>query len=409
MSFDGVSRRYAHQLSGGMQQRVVNAGSLVSTPDLVIADEPTHGLDADRVDVTAEQLLDVVAAGSALLVITHDLRLAEKLGGRLALLYASHLVELRPTAAFFARPAHPYGRGLLGALIERGGVPIPGLTPELTALPPGCPFAPRCTEALDVCRDSLPPVHAMTTGRSGASGMLIAERVTKTFDGPDGRITVLDGTDLSLAPGARLGLVGPSGCGKSTLAAVLALLVAPDTGRVVLDGAPVAGYGLAVPKEVRRRVQLVWQSPRQATDPRLTLQQTILEPLAIHRELPDATGEQWELAVAWAARMGLTPDLLSRYPHEVSDGQLQRACLACALVLRPCYLLCDEPTSMLDVSTQAALLAAVAEEQQRCGLGVLLITHDLAVARHWCDEVVDSRDLAATAGAAARLPDLANG
>ncbi|MGH3567221.1 MAG: ABC transporter ATP-binding protein [Pseudonocardia sp.] len=225
--------------------------------------------------------------------------------------------------------------------------------------------------------------------------MLIAEQVSKAFDGPDGRITVLDGADLSLAPGARLGLVGPSGCGKSTLAGVLALLVAPDSGRVVLDGEPVVGHRLAVPKQIRRQVQLVWQSPRQAADPRLTLQQTILEPLAIHRELPAGAGEQWDLTVAWAARMGLTPDLLRRHPHEVSDGQLQRACLARALVLRPRYLLCDEPTSMLDVSTQAALLAAIVEEQQRCGLGVLLITHDVAVARHWCDEVVDSRDLAA--------------
>lgn len=161
--------------------------------------------------------------------------------------------------------------------------------------------------------------------------MLIAEQLSKAFDGPDGRITVLDGADLSLAPGARLGLVGPSGCGKSTLAGVLALLVAPDSGRVVLNGEPVVGHRLAVPKQIRRQVQLVWQSPRQAADPRLTLRQTILEPLAIHRELPAGAGEQWDLTVAWAARMGLTSDLLRRYPHEVSDGQLQRACLARAL------------------------------------------------------------------------------
>lgn len=223
--------------------------------------------------------------------------------------------------------------------------------------------------------------------------MLTAERVTKTFDGPDGPITVLDGATLSLAPGARLGLVGPSGCGKSTLAAVLALLLAPDAGRVVLDGAPVTGHGLAVPKQMRRRVQLVWQSPREAADPRLTLQQTILEPLAIHHELPTTAAEQWELTLGWATRLGLTSDLLRRYPHEVSDGQLQRACLARALILRPGYLLCDEPTSMLDVSTQAALLAAVAQQQESSELGVLLITHDLAVARHWCHEVIDSRDL----------------
>lgn len=223
--------------------------------------------------------------------------------------------------------------------------------------------------------------------------MLTAERITKAFDGPDGRITVLHGATLALAPGTRLGLTGPSGCGKSTLAAVLALLLAPDTGRVVLDGDPITGHGLAVPKQLRRQVQLIWQSPRQATDPRLTLQQTILEPLAIHRELPATAAEQWELTLGWATRLGLTPDLLRRYPHEVSDGQLQRACLARALILAPRYLLCDEPTSMLDVSTQAALLAAVAEQQQRSDLGILLITHDLAVAQHWCHEIIHSRDL----------------
>ncbi len=164
LSFDGIAGRYAHQLSGGMQQRVVNAGCLVNTPDLVLADEPTHGLDAGLVDATADQLLAVVAEGSALLVITHDLRLAERLGGRLALLYASSLVEVRSTAAFFAGPAHPYGQGLLGALIEQGGVPIPGMSPELTALPPGCPFAPRCSSAVEECRASMPAEHAVDAG-----------------------------------------------------------------------------------------------------------------------------------------------------------------------------------------------------------------------------------------------------
>lgn len=164
LSFDGVGPRYPHQLSGGTQQRVVNAGTLVSTPDLVIADEPTYGLDASLVDATADQLLAVVEDGSALLVITHDLRLAERLGGRVALLYASHLMELRSSDAFFDGPAHPYGQGLLGALIERGGVPIPGLTPELTALPPGCPFGPRCASVREDCRTGLPAIQPVDGG-----------------------------------------------------------------------------------------------------------------------------------------------------------------------------------------------------------------------------------------------------
>lgn len=162
-SWDAIAPRYPHQLSGGMQQRVVNALAMISRPDLVIADEPTGGLDADLVDVTARQLHDITGQGAALLVITHDLRLAQRLGGRLALLYASHLVEVRDTAGFFHAPAHPYGKGLLGALPERGGTPIPGLSPPLVDLPPGCAFAPRCASRRPACDDP-PPVVQLDDG-----------------------------------------------------------------------------------------------------------------------------------------------------------------------------------------------------------------------------------------------------
>ncbi|MGH8905422.1 MAG: ABC transporter ATP-binding protein [Egibacteraceae bacterium] len=163
LGWEAVAARYPHQLSGGMQQRVVNALAMVSQPDLVIADEPTDGLDADLVDITAQQLRDITAQGAALLVITHDLRLAQQLGGRLALLYASQLVEVRDSAAFFAAPAHPYGRGLLGALPERGGIPIPGLSPQLTDLPAGCAFAPRCAWRRPGCAHP-PPVVELDDG-----------------------------------------------------------------------------------------------------------------------------------------------------------------------------------------------------------------------------------------------------
>ena len=147
-----------------MQQRVVNALALVGEPGLVIADEPTSGLDSDLVDTTAAQLLEISRRGAALLVITHDLRLAERLGGRLALLYASRIVEVGPTAAFFAAPTHPYGRELLRALPEREGKPIPGLPPELTALPAGCAFADRCPDRHDRCTTALPDLYPATGG-----------------------------------------------------------------------------------------------------------------------------------------------------------------------------------------------------------------------------------------------------
>jgi peptide/nickel transport system ATP-binding protein len=168
LEWEFVARRYVHQLSGGMQQRVVNAVALLGSPDVVIADEPTSGLDADLVDTTAAELRAIADRGTALLVITHDLRLAERLGGRLALLYASRIVELGPTREFFAAPSHPYGRELLRALPEREGKPIPGTPPELIALPSHCAFAPRCPDRFARCTEAQPdlvPVSADTHAR----------------------------------------------------------------------------------------------------------------------------------------------------------------------------------------------------------------------------------------------------
>jgi len=164
LDLDFISGRYVHQLSGGMQQRIVNAMALVGDPDIVIADEPTSGLDSDLVDTTATQLREISARGASLLVITHDLRLAQRLGGRLALLYASRIVEVGPTAAFFKAPAHPYGRELLRALPEREGKSIPGLSPELTALPDHCAFADRCPDRFDRCTEAVPDLYPAADG-----------------------------------------------------------------------------------------------------------------------------------------------------------------------------------------------------------------------------------------------------
>jgi peptide/nickel transport system ATP-binding protein len=156
LDYHDIAPYYPHQLSGGMQQRVLNALAMVGRPQLVIADEPTSGLDADLVDATAAQLRRLVGHGAAVLVITHDLRLARRLGGRLALMYASYLVETRDTAEFFAQPAHPYGQGLLAAMPEHGGTPIAGAPVELTDLPPGCPYQSRCPQRLPACQTTLP-------------------------------------------------------------------------------------------------------------------------------------------------------------------------------------------------------------------------------------------------------------
>ncbi|WP_086562248.1 ABC transporter ATP-binding protein [Streptomyces africanus] len=195
---------------------------------------------------------------------------------------------------------------------------------------------------------------------------------------------VVRNASLTVAPGEAVGLLGPSGCGKSTLARVAALLHRPDSGTLLLDGEPVRRWRHRAPRELRTAFGVVFQQPRLSADPRLPLADLIAEPLR-------ATGEGKAAAERLAAlttTVGLTPDLLSRRPHEVSDGQLQRACLARALALRPRWLVCDEMTAMLDASTTAALVAAVEHYRRSTGAGLLAVGHDHVLIHRWCDRTV---------------------
>ncbi|MGH3983303.1 MAG: ABC transporter ATP-binding protein [Pseudonocardiaceae bacterium] len=193
---------------------------------------------------------------------------------------------------------------------------------------------------------------------------------------------VLRAVDIEIAPGEVVGLAGPSGCGKSTLARVLALLLAPWSGRVDIDGVPAAGVRYQAPRRQRTAIGVVFQQPRLSVDPRLTLREAIVEPLrACQRRLDD------DRTAELTDRVGLTPELLDRRPHEVSDGQLQRACIARALILRPRYLICDEMTAMLDTSTTAALVDVVITQTAQAGAGVLAISHDDALLAVWAHRV----------------------
>jgi peptide/nickel transport system ATP-binding protein len=209
--------------------------------------------------------------------------------------------------------------------------------------------------------------------------------------GYDRRAPVVRNVSLTIAPGEAVGLLGPSGCGKSTLARVAALLHRPEAGTVVLDGTPVRGWRHRAPREQRTAFGVVFQQPRLAADPRLRLADLIAEPLR-------ATGRRAQVperVAELAATVGLTADLLTRRPHEVSDGQLQRACLARALVLRPRLLVCDEMTAMLDASTTAALVAVVEDYRAATGAGLLAVGHDHVLLRRWCDRTVHWDELTA--------------
>lgn len=191
---------------------------------------------------------------------------------------------------------------------------------------------------------------------------------------------VLDGVDLHISPGETVGLAGPSGCGKSTLAKVLCMLLEPWSGQLSLDDQVITTFRHEAPARLRTRVGVVFQQPRLAVDPRFTLHEVIAEPLV-------AGGFEAREVHRLADRVELTEQLLRRRPHEVSDGQLQRACLARALALRPSYLVCDEMTAMVDASSTAALVSVVTEQARETTAGVLAISHDEALLNVWADRV----------------------
>ncbi|WP_414167110.1 ABC transporter ATP-binding protein [Streptoverticillium reticulum] len=211
--------------------------------------------------------------------------------------------------------------------------------------------------------------------------MLELSRITAGYDR---RAPVVRDVSLTVGDGEAVGLLGPSGCGKSTLARVAALLHRPDAGTVVIDGTPARGWRHRAPREQRTAFGVVFQQPRLSADPRLRLADLVAEPLRATGRKAEATERVEDLA----RTVGLSTDLLTRRPHEVSDGQLQRACLARALSLRPRWLICDEMTAMLDASTTAALVGVVERYREKTGAGLLSVSHDRTLLGRWCDRTV---------------------
>lgn len=321
--------RYPHQLSGGQLSRLGLVAAMVHHPPVLLADEPTAGLDAEATRTVGALLAAYAAAGHTVLVITHDVALARQ---------TAHLVTR----------------------VARGRVVAQG--------------APA-----DVLVDDAPVARPARSVAADAPALVARAVAAVRGDRP-----VLAPTDLAVRRGEVVGLTGPSGVGKSTLAALLARLDPPDGGQVVLAGAPGperAGFDL--PPAERRRVAWVSQHPHLAVDPRLPLRRTVELPA----RLADPGADVTALVTGLAGRLGLDPALLDRRPHEVSGGELQRACVVRALALAPEFLVLDEVTSMLDAATAADILDVVADEAA-AGAGVLLVSHDVAALRSVCDRVL---------------------
>jgi peptide/nickel transport system ATP-binding protein len=418
-----VFDRYPHQLSGGMCQRVLIALAFAGRPRLVVADEPTTALDV-TIQARIVQLIAELQArdGTALVFITHDLRLAAQICDDVLVLYAGRAVERGPARQMMAAPAHPYTRSLKLAGPAMAGprravAALPDRMPGLTALKDltGCSFAPRCPIAVAECSAADPPLTAVGAGHAAAcirtaltarirpsdlaappspragTPLITVENLTKRFAarrlfGRDQAVTAVDDVSFALAANEFVGVVGESGSGKSTLARLIVGLERPTAGRIAVAGRDVTDPSPAARRARIDTVQLVFQDPRSALNPRRPVASIVTQPLEARGRARPA--ERRERAQALLTDIGLPPETAARYPAQLSGGQRQRVNIARALCIAPKVLVADEIVSGLDVSVQAQLLNLLVRLRDEHGFSMLFISHDLAVVRYLCPRVL---------------------
>ncbi|MGD9802011.1 MAG: ABC transporter ATP-binding protein [Hyphomicrobiaceae bacterium] len=363
---------YPHNFSGGMRQRVMIAMALACKPKLLIADEPTTALDVTIQAQILELLKELQQEeGMAVLFITHDMGVVAEISDRTIVMFEGNIVEAGTTQEIFAGAKHPYTRALLSAVPVLGSMdgrprpmrfPVVDKTTGLSDVP---------TEAADTVKAAQRPVLEvanLTTRFDIRSGLM--RRIT-------GRVHAVENVSFSVQVGETLALVGESGCGKSTTGRSILRLVDPDAGTVLVDGEDVTKMGYSELREMRKRMQIIFQDPFASLNPRITAGGAIAEPLYA---LGLATKAEANAKVAdLLTRVGLTPDMAERYPHQFSGGQRQRICIARALALGPKLIVADEAVSALDVSIKAQVINLMLDLQASLGLSYLFISHDIAV------------------------------
>ena len=410
-------RRYPHQLSGGQQQRLAIAVALVCGPRVAVLDEPTTGLDV----VTQARILEEVDRlrtdlGVGFIYVSHDLAVVAGIADRIAVMYAGRIVEEGPTGGLISNPRHPYTHGLISSVPDhvepRTLSGIPGVAVGVGDRPSGCAFAPRCLMRVAACEESVPDLTSAGEGRrvrclrwqetpevtvrrrdlqepsdtSGVPSLLDVESLRATFGSRDSEVVAADQVTFAMEMGECLALVGESGSGKPTIARCIVGLHRPAGGTLSFDGRPLEPLARQRSKEERRRVQIVFQNPYESLNPRHTVEETIKSAAQFFRRM--GRGEARQQVHDLLGKVRLPERLAGRYPAELSGGERQRVAIARALAAKPDLLVCDEVTSALDVSVQAAVLELLNELRNDLGLALLFITHDLGVVASVADRVL---------------------
>ena len=409
-------RRYPHQLSGGQQQRVCIAVALVCEPPLVVLDEPTTGLDV----VTQARCLDELLRlrhehGVSMVYVAHDLAVVAQIATRIAVMYAGRIVEEGPAKEILRSPRHPYTRGLLTSIPDhvrpRALQPMPGVSVGVGEWPEGCPFAPRCPLRVDECERAVPELrlidHARLTRciraddvtppdppmvalnrarRKESESLLTVSHLRAEHKSHGERVVAAVDVSFSIGRGNCVALVGESGSGKTTIARAIVGLHPLAAGQIYLAGERLDASVRRRSVQQRRRIQIIFQNPADSLNPRHTVSSTIGRPLSLLRGLRGARASEEIDRLLDLVR--LPRRTAERYPSELSGGERQRVGIARALAAEPEVLVCDEITSALDVSVQAAVLKLLEDLREQLGLGLLFITHDLGVVANIADYVL---------------------
>ena len=411
----GFLRRYPHQLSGGQQQRLTIAMAVACRPRVIVCDEPTTGLDVTTQARVLQTLRELCGKHEiAALYISHDLAVVASIADRVAVMYAGRIVESGTREQLFRHPRHPYTRRLFLAAPDLDGrrvpVGIPGHAPSPRDRPRGCFFAARCTLAVTDCGTRFPPIaeleagHSIRCYRAQDTDEALRTRTPSARDAVDapavlevrgvnaayGSRAVLSDVTLQLHVGETLALVGESGSGKTTLARCIAGLHEKYAGELLLAGQPLAQQTRNRSREQRQQIQYIFQSPYSSLNPRHTVGQSMGTPLRLFRGFRGGAASQ--AAGELLERVSLPRSVLNEFPDRLSGGERQRVAIARALAARPSVLICDEVTSALDVSVQAAIVDLLAQLRVDMELSLLFITHNLALIRTVADRVAVMHD-----------------